>query len=589
MVPLAMMGVMNYTQLTIDAAKARYLAGHPIKSICDDLQINSRRVIYQWREKYKWDEESRPENVSLTTSKRFNDLIDKDPKTKADLDELRTLADILLILDKREAYQRGDYIGSGRPPGKKNGTGTKRKKKKNDISHLTKAMMDEVREKLLYDHQKVWYEAGQNPLTNLVRFILKSRQIGATFTFAYEAFETAVLTGRNQLFISSTKAQAEVFKSYMNIIAMEHFDVELSGNPVKLSNGAELHFLSPNSYAQSRSGDVYFDEVFWTRSFTKMEELAAPMATLEGCKTTYFSTPSAISHPAYEIWSGERYTKHNKDVKVDISDHASMRLGQMFDDGVWRCVTTIYDAIEMGFDRAKIESLKIKTPDPKLFQNIYGCKFVNDSDSEFSLAEILNCAVDTSIWKFYKPDDSFPVGTKPCTGGYDPAGDGDNASFAIMTTPENIQDKFRLIRKYVWKGVRSPAQCEIIRKECDTFNFEHMAIDNTGPGAFVGDFIEDIFPVVKRHKYSPEHKNRLVQKAKAIFATDRFEYDENDITLPLAFMTVHQTTSKHGVMTYASSHNDEVGHGDEAWAVMEGFLSERLNPTARTISISTVH
>ncbi|MGK7630792.1 terminase large subunit domain-containing protein, partial [Salmonella enterica] len=41
----------------------------------------------------------------------------------------------------------------------------------------------------------------------LVRNILKSRQIGATWYFAFEAFENAVMTGDPQIFLSASKVQ----------------------------------------------------------------------------------------------------------------------------------------------------------------------------------------------------------------------------------------------------------------------------------------------------------------------------------------------------------------------------------------------
>lgn len=581
---------MAYSDSTMQAAAERYHAGMPTQQICDQLKINSRQVIYRWRDKYGWDDDLRPENVRLTASRRLNWLIDQETKTDADLQEIVILSDSLVKLAKAAAYDRGQPVGTGRPPGVKNGEGKKKKpRKKNDVSHITQEACDQVREKLLYPHQKIWYNAGQNEQTNLIRFILKGRQEGATFTFAYEAFENAVLKQRNQIFISATRAQAEVFKSYIYTIARDHFEVEVSGNPIKLSNGAELYFLSPNSYAQSRSGDVYFDEVFWTRKFTAMEELAAPMATLDDCKLTYFSTPSAYSHDAYEIWSGKRYTQHNKQVVVDVSDHKSMREGKLFDDGIWRCVTTIHDAIDMGYDKVTVKKLRIKTPDKKHFANIYECKFIDDSESEFNLQEILNCAIDLKTWKDFDADAVHPIGSIPCAGGYDPGGKSDNGSFVVTTFPQNVHEKFRLLRKHVWRNIRAPEQCQIIRSEIDAFNFEFMSVDNTGPGVTVGDFIEDIFPTVQRSKYSPEYKTRMVQKAKTVFAAKRFEYDENDTTLPLAFLTIHYTTTQHGAMTYVSSRNEEVGHGDEAWATMEAMMCERLNPHDRTVSITSVN
>ncbi|MFL3398438.1 terminase large subunit domain-containing protein, partial [Enterobacter hormaechei] len=92
---------------------------------------------------------------------------------------------------------------------------SKRKYKKNDISSLTQEDFDTWAEEHLFEYQKhLRRNIGQ-----LVRNILKSRQIGATWYFAFEAFENAVMTGDPQIFLSASKAQAEVFRSYIVNIA----------------------------------------------------------------------------------------------------------------------------------------------------------------------------------------------------------------------------------------------------------------------------------------------------------------------------------------------------------------------------------
>lgn len=571
----------EYPLETVLAAKALWLAKVPVADICRQLGINNRNVVYNWRDRFNWEAERLPESALVTTTRQFNRIMEQDKKTDADWSELNRLADILNKLEKGEAYKRGDSVGVGRPPGVKTGEGRKKKKARNDISDITPEMLQAVEDLVLYPHQKVWVKAGEDPLTSLIRFVLKSRQIGATYTFAWEALKTAILTGRNQLFISATRAQAEVFKAYITILAREQFGVELSGNPTRLSNGAELHYLSPNSNAQSRSGDVYFDEVFWTKAFNKMEEVAAPMATLDGCKITYFSTPSALSHPAYEIWSGERYTRHHQGVQVNVSNHKSLRNGQLGADGIWRCVCTINDAIEMGWDKTSVEKLRLKTPDPNRFRNIYECVFVDDTNSVFRLSEILACAVDTAEWKDFKRDALRPIGDVACSLGYDPAGTGDNSAVSIVTKPASVAEKFRLVRKEIMKGIKGPAQAARIEAFTDQYRIEDMEIDDTGVGITVGDFIEPIFPRVRRIRYNPEYKSRMVQKFQSILAAHRFEYDEEDKTLPLAFMTVKQETTKNGVITYASSHSEKVGHGDEAWSTMHACMCEPLNPDRR--------
>src|SRR5690606_28004155 len=144
--------------------------------------------------------------------------------------------------------------------------------------------------------QRKWWQAG---LTARIRNILKSRQIGATYYFAREALVDALTTGRNQIFLSASKAQAHVFKLYIIQFAQE-VGVELRGDPMVLPNGATLYFLGTNARtAQSYHGNLYFDEYFWVHRFQELRKVASGMAIHKKWRLTYFSTPSSITHDAY--------------------------------------------------------------------------------------------------------------------------------------------------------------------------------------------------------------------------------------------------------------------------------------------------
>jgi hypothetical protein len=81
-------------------------------------------------------------------------------------------------------------------------------------------------------------------------------------------------TGRNQIFLSASKAQAHIFKHYIKAFAADVCGVELTGDPIVLSNGAELLFLGTNyRTAQGHHGNFYFDEFFWTHGFNELEKL----------------------------------------------------------------------------------------------------------------------------------------------------------------------------------------------------------------------------------------------------------------------------------------------------------------------------
>ena len=587
---------------TIESARVAWVGGEPVGATVKRLKLPNRRILYRWRDQYGWDNQRAPESALVATTRRYNALIDADAKTPTDWEEILKLADLILRFEKMDAVRNGENVGAGRTPGVKNGEGKQRKRKKNDVSHLTAEDFERFEngkaangDPNIYPHQQIWLDAGENPETRRTRFILKSRQIGATFTFAYEAFKSAVLTGENQIFLSATKDQAKVFKSYMSIIARNYFEVEISGDPIKLSSDAELFFLSPNAFADSRGGNYYCDEAFKIQKFTSFNNRAEAMATLAHFKKTFFSSPTAISHAAHSKWDGKDYTKFHPeidefDVHVPKNGDCELTKGRRDADGYWRNAITIHDAVRMGWNKVRIDQLRQEMPDPELFAVTYECQFIDDSNGVFRLEDILACGVNIhDVWTDVDMDAHHPIGLRPCAGGYDPAAVGDNASCVVMTFPQNEKEKFRLLKKSVWHGISAPAQVNFIREDAQRFNFHHFEIDATGPGLFIPSFLKDAIPHLTEVQYNPIRVALMIQKGQSIILGKRFEYDENDQTLPLAFLTIYMQGTENGVMKYASRRAAGVGHGDEAWACLHAFMCEPINPSQSINSSFTAH
>jgi phage FluMu gp28-like protein len=104
----------------------------------------------------------------------------------------------------------------------------------------------------LFGHQSVWLTS-----TSLrTRMILKSRQIGATWYFARERLLVALETGKNQIFISASRAQANIFRNYIVQWVQKVCGIELKGDPMVIQRGADedgtpieavtLYFLGTN-------------------------------------------------------------------------------------------------------------------------------------------------------------------------------------------------------------------------------------------------------------------------------------------------------------------------------------------------------
>ena len=571
----------KYTEATRIKARDMWLSGIDGAIIVTECGLNNIRILYVWVEKYGWKKLQAPQHFVLSTSIRYNKLMALDRTlTSQEIAEATALGDLLLKHEKLKITADSDKGFIGRPVGSKSRSQSKKNtKKKNQVDHLTPEDFKKFRDEQLYAHQKEWYEAGLDPLTYRISFILRSRKIGATWFFAYEAFENAVLTGKNSIFISATRQQAEVFKTYIDAIASQYFGVEISGNPATLSNGAQFIYVSTSlSAAQTYEGHVYYDESFWTRNFLKLYDVSSPIASFSECKKTIITTPSALSHPLYDKWSGAEYNEDRAEkdlVKISLS-HAKLKHGALGDDGIWRQMVTLEDAVEKGFDRISVEQIK-KENTPIKYRNYYMCGFIDDTDSVFKISELLDCMRDPLVIKHYDKDLDKPYGNLAVTVGYDPSGEGDTASATMYTLPMSISQKFQLI-KMAALPPRAVAQAGVLKEWNKSFNIQHMELDGTGPGLFVPEFVMPFYPAVKVAHYSAKYKTLMVQKAQDVIWGKRFEYDASDKGVALAFMTIRQTTTRQGQITYESVRTKDSSHGDAAWASMHAFMAEDANP-----------
>lgn len=590
----------RYSPEIKETAKKLFIKGWAIAEISQQTGV-TERTLYNWRDSEGWELFAAPDTVEQAITRRINALAELPEKTPAQLQEFSALlanfGDLRINLAKADRLQaeataiaKGNYIppdlldtaptkqdldqAKQKKPGNKKKRG---KPPKNDISGITEEDLNEFRQAHFFDYQLLWHE--QKHQRN--RFILKSRQIGATYYFAYEAFEDAILTGDNQIFLSASRDQAEVFKAYIIAIAKEHFNIEIKGQGVIiLSNGAEIRFLSTNSRtAQSYHGHLYVDEVFWIPDFEKLWKLASGMAAHKKWRRTLFSTPSAKSHQAFPMWSGEKFNQgraESKKVEFDVS-HKALVGGSLGVDKIWRHIVTVKDAEKHGCDLFDIDELQIEYTKAD-FENLFMCRFVDDAHSVFSLKKLMRCMVDIDTWADYHPDAARPFGNRPVALGYDPSRTRDNATLAILAIPLSPGEKWRVLRHLSFTGQNFQYQANRIKDIVDCHNVQHIGIDVTGIGRGVFDLVEQFYVRAKPITYSVQTKTELVVKAIDVIENDRLQYPAGDKVITQSMMMISKTTTGSGVITYAANRSSTTGHADVAWSIMHALNYEDIAP-----------
>ncbi|MBE5254161.1 terminase large subunit domain-containing protein [Mixta mediterraneensis] len=576
----------KYSEELRGVARALYLRRYTPKEIASELNLPNARIIYYWAEKEGWAAMLSHESSEDAIERRIQLLTGRDGKTELELKELDQLIAHAVKL-RTQHNKHKEKLAAARPAsaGSSNGGSeeegdhprSKRKYNKNDISGLTEDDLNLWAEEHLFGYQK---HLRLN-ISQQVRNILKSRQIGATWYFAFEAFENAVQAGDPQIFLSASRAQAEVFRSYIVNIAQEYFGITLTGNPIRLSNGAELRFLSTNkNTAQSYSGHLYCDEYFWVPNFARLNEVASAMATHDKWRTTYFSTPSAKTHQAYPFWTGEEWKKGSKKrAAVVFPGFDALRDGgRLCPDGQWRYVITMEDAIANGFNLASIEKLRNRYS-KDTFNMLYMCVFVDSKDAVFSFSDLEKCGTDVTFWQDHDPKARRPYGERPVWGGYDPARSGDLSTFVIMAPPVLAGEKFRVLAIINWRGMNFRHQASEIKKLFGRYNFTYLGVDVTGIGQGVYDNIHPFaMRVLKPIRYDLSTKNRLVLKAADVIESGRIEWDADLKEVAASFMSIRRAVTKSGsAVTFVADRTAETGHAEAAWAIMHGLDNEPLN------------
>nr|WP_140920177.1 terminase family protein [Limnobaculum xujianqingii] len=575
----------KYSDEIKTVARSLFLKKWTPKEIAEELSLPSPRIIYYWSDKYGWADLLSAEDLDDLIARRLQVLIPKDKKTVLELDEIDRLIDkeIKIRAQKNKHLEKMATIGAANndhycqdESDDQDSEKPQRKRKKNDVSGITEADFQPFIDNL-FAYQKKFLDARFNRIRNW----LKSRQVGATWLMAFEALMDAILTGDPQIFLSASRPQAEVFRTYIIAIAREYLGVTLTGNPITLSNSAVLRFLSTNSNtAQSYHGHVYVDEYFWIRDFKKLNRLASAMATHKQWRKTYISTPSSKMHQAYAFWSGEEWKKGKKEREnVEFPEFSAMQQGILCPDRQWRFITTIEDACRDGADKLfDIDELRDEYGEIA-FNQLYMCVFTDSGDSVFKYTQVEQCAINTELWNDYAANDDRPFANREVWAGYDPSRTTDKATFVIVAPPVAEDEGFRVLAVFKWHGMNFKYQASQIKKLYQRFHMTYIGIDITGIGRGVYEMVQDFaLREVSPISYSVESKNRLVMKMIDVVENKRLAWDGSDKTIAASFMAIRRTSTASGnAMTFVADRSEETGHADVFFAISHALYKEPLN------------
>jgi uncharacterized protein YjcR len=572
-------------------ARSLFWRGWTIQQVAEEIGV-PYHTVYSWKARHKWDDAPAIQRAEEGTLERYLTLMAKENKTGGDFKEIDLLGRQFERLARVARYADGGNEADLNPA-RSNGAKATNAKKEKTKNLITRDMLARLRADLddgLFGHQEAW----QATTSQRTRMILKSRQIGATWYFARERLLVALETGKSQIFISASRAQANIFRNYIIQWVQKVCGIALAGDPMVIQRGEDedgealeavtLYFLGTNyRTAQGYTGDVIIDECFWIYGFEELFKVASAIATHEHFTRTLFSTPSTLAHEAYPMWTGERVNKRRAKadrLKIDVS-HEALKRGALGPDAIWRQIVTVYDAVEGGFNLVNVEGLQLEYATDE-FDNLFRCIFLDDSQSMFPFQAMRRCMVDSwDTWRDYQP-----YALRPYEGevwlGYDPnaseSATGDDAALVAIAAPTKPGGKFRILEKKRLKGKQFDEQADAIKEMCGKYTVIKIGIDVTGAGKAVHQLVAKWFPTAHPITYSVQTKTAMVLKAKNVVTAGRLEFDAGWLDMMAAFMAIRPEITKGGTqVTYVASRSGGVGHADLAWATMHALFFEPLD------------
>ncbi len=546
-----------------------FAMGMTVTEIAKQLQEN-RSTVESWKQRDGWEKADLFDDVTLGLKVRYLSLTFMENKSNANYKEMDFIGVQFERWARIERYRAGGNQADLNPKLENRNNQPKKRKLKNEINQDEIVLLEQAFQDVLFLYQQEWMQAIAD---SRIFILLKSRQIGATYIIALWAFIDLLKTGKNKIFMSASKAQAYQFIEYIKAFCLEVIGLELTGDPIVVngpSGQASLYYLGTNALtAQGRHGDVIMDEFFWIRNFLQFKKVASAMASQKMFKQVYMSTPSSILHEAYAFWKGTD-SKRKLPIEIDVSKVA-LKNPVKCADRKTRQIVTLDDAEAKGCDLFDRDDLFAEYGDDE-YANLFDCEFIDDSGSYFPLKDITPNMVDSwELWDDFHPNDAEPYLGEVWIG-YDPSFSGDNAALAVIAPPATPLSPYRILEIKQFKGQTAQEQSLYIKKVCGRYNVTFIGIDNTGNGLAVSEYVSKFFPALTRLNYNPEIKIRMGLRAKELFQKRRLQFDAGLTSVAKAFLSIKKAmTSGGGNKTLVTTRSALTGHGDMAWAIMNGL------------------
>lgn len=298
-----------------------------------------------------------------------------------------------------------------------------------------------------------------------------------------------------------------------------------------MESGGRGLALPATSGGRSFSGNMLLDEFAYHKDAEAVWD-GASGTVLHGYKLRVLSTPNGVGNLFHGLWS-------------DPKQNAGYTLHQ----------TTLEEAVADGLVVNMPECWTMARNDPRVFDQLFHCSFLDNDAQYIPSAFIAACSV---------PDVYAPEGE--CYAGLDVGKTSDRTVLCVVREgPDGVA---WLIHTEELKRTSSADIDALVSKAIHDFRCRRICIDATGMGAFPA---EDMQRKYGRSRVEPVGFTMQVKEDLATGMYQRFA--DYAIRIPQAnedlrndIATIRRIITTAGNVRYDSPQNTH-GHGDRAWAL----------------------
>ncbi|MGI9117204.1 MAG: hypothetical protein ACR2JV_06180 [Gaiellales bacterium] len=393
--------------------------------------------------------------------------------------------------------------------------------------------------------------------------LLKARQLGASHTVAGDGVLWGAFLGETTTVISVGEREAlEVLdKAERHARVLERLGSRWAratrkGQELRFVDGGRVVALPATSGGRSYSGNVILDEFAYQQRPDDVWDGAAAVV-LHGYKLRVISTPNGVGNLFHKLWT-------------DPKAH----------EGYSRHRVTIDEARADGLPIDDAECWKMSRGDPRVYDQLFRCAFLDNDAQYIPSAEITACS-----------SSDLYVHDGDCYAGLDI---GRTNDLTVLVVVKVDADGVRVVQRVESRKRTSQGDLDdMVERAFADYGVRRLCVDATGIGAFPAEAMQRrygrrrvepvVFTLASKEDLATGLSTAFFDRSVRLPATDAALRGAEPGTADMLrddLCSIRRIVTSAGNVRYDAPHTD-AGHADRAWALALALHACRTPPNTR--------